>query len=72
MKIYANDNFSKVRLINGYSIAELARQTGISKQQLGQVEKGINGISPAKAKIVIELLGVQFDEVFKFLERGAK
>jgi transcriptional regulator with XRE-family HTH domain len=72
MKIYANDNFKVVRMMNGFSIVDLADKVGVSKQMLGQVERRINGISPAKAKSIIEALGVEFKEVFEFVERGEK
>jgi transcriptional regulator with XRE-family HTH domain len=72
VKILAKETFKNIRLLSGFSAAELARQAGVSKQQLGQVEKGINGISPSKAKAVIEVLGVNFDEVFTIAERGEK
>jgi DNA-binding XRE family transcriptional regulator len=69
MKIFANDNFKMQRIINGFTIVDLAAEVGVTKQALGQLERGANGVSPANALKITKALGVEFHDVFKFVER---
>lgn len=72
MKIYATDNFRKTRIKKGFSLVALAEKAELSKQAIGQVERRANGISPAKAIKVIELLQTDFDNIFELVERDGE
>lgn len=68
MKIKAKKKFKETRLRNGYTIVGLAKVTGMTKQALGQVERGDNGISPTNSQNVLKALNVEFDDVFEISE----
>jgi transcriptional regulator with XRE-family HTH domain len=72
MKIYASEKMRLHRILQGLTIVELANKVEMSKQAVGQIERGNNGVGPANAKKIAEVLGVEFDEIFTFVERGVK
>lgn len=72
MKIYAREGFTKELMVRGYSIPDLAKAIGVSKQSLYYVTKNVNGVSPSTAKKIADVLGVEFDEIFVFVERKSK
>ncbi|WP_313150103.1 helix-turn-helix domain-containing protein [Lysinibacillus capsici] len=49
---------------NGYSLTQLAEEVGMSQSNLSNVLGGRNGISPKKAKAIIGVLNVKFDDLF--------
>ncbi|MFJ6207347.1 helix-turn-helix domain-containing protein [Lysinibacillus sp. NPDC092081] len=49
---------------NGYSLTHLAEKAGMSQSNLSNVLGGRNGISPKKAKVIIGILSVEFDDLF--------
>lgn len=68
MKIKANQKFKETRLKKGYTLVNLAEKIEMSKQAIGQVERGINGISPTNSTKVLAALNVEFDEIFEIKE----
>lgn len=70
MKIYAKDTFRLSRLKGGYTIKDIAEAVGVTKQMIGQIERRENGIGPANAKKLTEVLNVEFEEIFEFVERN--
>lgn len=69
MKIYAKDHFKVARLMQGFSVIALAEELEMSRQAINQIEKGVHGISPAKAKQATEILNAKFGDIFKLVER---
>lgn len=69
MKIYAKPTFKEARLRMGFSVVSFADKMNISKQAVSGLESRKNGIRPEKAKEALEVLKVDFDEVFEFVER---
>ena len=69
MKVIAKNTFRETRIKSGFSTVTLAEKIGTSKQNVGQIERRVNGIAPDKAKIVTELFGVNFDDIFELVER---
>lgn len=70
MRVFAKENFKEVRMKKGYGLVKLSELIGISKQGLAQVENRTNGISPERARLVLDILEVEFDEIFELVERG--
>lgn len=70
MKVHANEKFREIRIKEGFTIGDLAEVVGMTKQAIGQIERGLNGVSPKKAKKIIDVLDVEFDDIFKLVDRG--
>lgn len=70
MKIFAKADFRVVRIKNGFTMAKLARMLGVSRTAMGLFERRKNGISPEKSRMLLDILGVEFDDVFELVERG--
>lgn len=64
MKVMAKSNLRITRIKKGFSTVTLAEKVGLSKQAIGQLERGNNGISPENAQRILEVLDVSFDDVF--------
>lgn len=69
MKVIAKNTFREIRIKSGFSTVTLAEKIGTSKQNVGQIERRVNGIAAEKAKMVTELFGVSFDDIFELVER---
>lgn len=69
MKVFAKENFKSIRIKNGFSLVDLSRESGLTKQAIGQIERRSNGVSPKSAKVLTGLLNVDFDEIFELVER---
>jgi DNA-binding XRE family transcriptional regulator len=69
VKVFANNKFRTTRIKSGFSIAKLAAAINISKQGLSQIERRCNGITPENARLIVDILGVQFDDIFELVER---
>jgi DNA-binding XRE family transcriptional regulator len=69
VKVIAKNTFREIRIKSGFSTVTLAEKIGTSKQNVGQIERRVNGIAPDKAKVVTELFGVSFDDIFELVER---
>ena len=54
----AKSNLRITRIKKGFSIVTLAEKVGVSKQAIGQLERGNNGISPENAQRILEVLDV--------------
>lgn len=73
MKIKLNDvQFFKLKLImSGLSQREYARKIGISEPYANQIVNGIRNPSPSVAKRTVDLLDVEFSDIF-FIEHACK
>ena len=69
MKVFAKENFKTTRIKSGFSLSGLADTLEMSKQALGQIERRSNGVAPENARRIVELFGVEFDDVFELIER---
>jgi transcriptional regulator with XRE-family HTH domain len=69
MRVVAKDIFREIRIKKGFTIVSLAAAVGTTKQTIGQIERGINGVGPENAKKIAEVLEVEFDEVFDLVKR---
>jgi len=69
VKVIAKNTFREIRIKSGFSTVTLAEKIGTSKQNVGQIERRVNGIAAEKAKMVTELFGVSFDDIFELVER---
>jgi DNA-binding XRE family transcriptional regulator len=56
--------FALARIKKGLNKKELAEKIDISPSAIGQIEKGISGISVGNAKKTCEILEVEFEEIF--------
>lgn len=67
-----DDRFLKLKLIIcGFSQREYARKIGISEPYANQIVNGIRNPSPSVAKRTVDLLGVDFSDIF-FIDRACK
>lgn len=64
IEVKSKDDFVETVYKNGYSLTELADEVGMSQSNLSNVLGGRNGISPKKAKAIIGVLNVEFDDLF--------
>jgi DNA-binding XRE family transcriptional regulator len=69
LKVFAKNNFRTTRIKKGFSAVTLAEKIGTTKQAIGQIERRVHGCGPQKAKLITEVLGVEFDDVFELVER---
>lgn len=72
MKIYANDNFSIIRMKKGMSMQNLADAVGITINALYKNENRVHSVRPGNAKKIIDCLGVEFDDVFEVVDKEGK
>ena len=68
MKIVAKDNLLEVIFKNGDNISSFAKKVGVSRQSIHFLLNGRSGINPTNAKKYLEVLGVEFDEVFEIIK----
>lgn len=69
-RIIARDRFGLERERAGYTQAALAKKAAISISHMNNIERQVVGVSPPVAKRISDGLGVEFDKLFKFQERG--
>jgi DNA-binding XRE family transcriptional regulator len=69
MKVFAKKCFREIRIKKGFTTVSLGNAIGTTKQMVGQFEKRLNGVGPDKAKKIIDVLEVEFDDVFELVER---
>lgn len=72
MKIFAKENLKFVRMKAGYTAVDLAKKMNVSKSTIGQIERRVNGASPAICKEITDILGVEFDEIFEIVPYGTE
>jgi transcriptional regulator with XRE-family HTH domain len=65
-------NIKLRRLMLGITLDEMTKSLGVSLQQLGKYEKGINRISAGKLFILSELLNVPIDCFYNQIEESKK
>ena len=63
------EDFTKRAYELGFSISALSRAVGYNRSTLSHIVQGLNGISPKKAKLVTEMLGTEFSELFDIVEK---
>jgi DNA-binding XRE family transcriptional regulator len=69
MKILANkEKLVTARIEKGYTGAELARRSGITKMGYYNIEKQKHGVDPSTAKSICEALEKDFDELFNIIQ----
>ncbi|ONK21194.1 hypothetical protein BLX87_22975 [Bacillus sp. VT-16-64] len=71
IKLRDVDEFKKLLLINGYTQRGYGRKIGISEPYANQIANGTRNPGPNIAKKTVELLQVEFDEIF-FIESACK
>lgn len=65
MKIVAKpDVFARVRIVNGMSQRELARQTGISHSYISLLERSVKSVGPGTAKRISDVLQRPVEDLF--------
>jgi transcriptional regulator with XRE-family HTH domain len=67
-KIIAKPRLRLERITRGYSLKELGKRIGYSYAGLGKVELGRNGIQPRGVKALLEVLELEFDELFELVD----
>ncbi|MBP1965266.1 helix-turn-helix transcriptional regulator [Paenibacillus aceris] len=66
MRIRAKtDAFMKARIIKGFSQRELAKHSGLSHSYISLLERSHKSVGPATAKKLCDLLGKDFEDVFR-------
>lgn len=68
MKVFASDKLKETRIKKGFSAVRFAKEVGITRSGLAKIEGRENGISPENSKKVLEILEVEFDDVFTLVE----
>lgn len=63
-------NIKLRRLMFGITLDEMTKSLGVSLQQLGKYEKGINRVSAGKLFILSELLNVPIDYFYNQIEES--
>ncbi|MEC0231255.1 helix-turn-helix domain-containing protein [Paenibacillus alba] len=73
MKIVVRDteNLKKIIITKGYSIRSFGRALGTSGPYANQIVNSVRNPGPIIARNIVDLLGVQYDEIF-FIESGNK
>jgi DNA-binding XRE family transcriptional regulator len=67
IKIRNIDNFNALVIRKGFSKRKFAITAGISQPMFVQISNGKRYPSPATAKLILSVLGLQFDDVFKIV-----
>lgn len=69
VKIKVNcSTLTELRIRKGMLGTDLARDVGITRQGVYGIESGRANPSPALAKKIAEVLGVEFDDIFSLVE----
>ncbi len=64
------EHLRRIRIGQGLSQQELALKAGISKNQIGNIERGEVNITLSTAYLIAITLKVDLDELFKFPLKG--
>ena len=65
IKVMAKDCLAEKRIREGLTGVDVAEKIGMTKAGYYSIERGDNGVSPANAKKISEVLGCGFDELFR-------
>jgi len=68
LKVFAKPTLRKMRMAKGYNLETFSKLIGYSFGGYAKVETCQNGTRPKCIKNVLEVLEVEFDEVFEFKE----
>ncbi len=66
LRILAKPEFAEARIRAGLNKVELARKSGLGRSHVQLIENGLRGASAETATKIAEVLGVPFDDIFKF------
>lgn len=67
-KIKTNTSkLAEIRIKKGLCISELSRLTNVTQTGLINIEQGKTNPSPKTAKAIIQVLNVEFDELFTII-----
>lgn len=71
MKIYAKDKstFMAAKLKAGYSSSQLGDKVSVTRQAIHSIETGKRSVSPALSKNLCQAMHVEFDDIFKLVEK---
>lgn len=69
MKVVAKKELRVARIKKGLTAYQMADHTGLTHTGYRQMERRVNGISPAKAKTVCEVLNLDFEKLFELVDR---
>ncbi|MBS4019081.1 MAG: helix-turn-helix transcriptional regulator [Dechloromonas sp.] len=61
----------KARKLKGLTVYDLAKSVGVTPGSISRIERGLVGISPAKAKKMAEALGLSVEQVLFPEEKAA-
>lgn len=64
IEIKSKQKFIETTYKCGYSLTQLAKKAKMSQGNLSNILSGRNGISPKKAKAIVEILNAEFDDLF--------
>lgn len=67
LKIYAKENMRMIRMRKGFNLTEFAELAGYTTSSMGKIENRRNGISANRTQKVLDVLGVEFDDIFEFI-----
>jgi transcriptional regulator with XRE-family HTH domain len=67
LKVFARETLRKERLRQGYTLATFCKAVYYSESAFSKIEKRINGLSPKGTVRVCEVLGMEFDDLFEFI-----
>lgn len=70
MKIVAKEDLQKRRLMAGMSSKKMAESADMTYQGYWRMESGRGGISPERSRLIVDALGVEFEDVFEIIERN--
>lgn len=67
LKIFAKESMRMERMRKGFTLTRFAELAGYTTSSMGKIENRRNGISPKRTQKVLDVLGMEFDEVFEFV-----
>jgi transcriptional regulator with XRE-family HTH domain len=67
LKIYAKESMRMERMRKGFNLTDFAELAGYTTSSMGKIENRRNGIAPNRTQRVLDILGMEFDDVFEFV-----
>lgn len=67
--VYAKEILRELRVSNGYTLEKLGKTVGYTASALAKIEKRHNGLNPRRVPKFLEVFGMEFKDLFEFIER---
>jgi DNA-binding XRE family transcriptional regulator len=68
IKLKNTRSFNELIIKKGFSKNSLSKATQLGQPTIVQISNGLRNPSPVTAKRIVDVLGVEFDEIFKIVE----